>query len=100
MSETALKEHGVDNYSVSSEARDRIKSARLRDFMYGIGRLTSAANLAREDIESLALVVLAAIDEGVVVNPDRVYSSLIGQGRSKHKAEMLTSVLFKQSVQM
>lgn len=94
MSEPAFREHGATN-SVSYEARRRIDDARKRDFVFYLRSDLGRSDLPREDAESLAAVVINGLDLHEKVDRQYVIEKLVGMGRSRHKAETLSSVLFK-----
>jgi hypothetical protein len=94
MAATAFKERGV-NATLSSEARQRIDDARLRDIVFQLRRLIGDDQLPQDDAESLARAVLAGVDNHHTIDREFIFEELIQSGRTKHKAEILANVLFK-----
>jgi hypothetical protein len=94
MSLAALKERG-GSYSVSDAARERITDARVRELSFVIKRIVNPAEVTERDVEALAQIMVEGLDAQALVDRKYVQERLLAVGRSKLKAEALSSALFK-----
>ena len=82
-------------YVPSRESQQRIEAAKLRDIAFRIEGIVSGSSLSRYDIEMLAAIILGGFEQNLHVNKSYVYDALLKNGRTKHKAEILVTALFK-----
>lgn len=80
--------------NVSAEAKERLDSARARDIAFVVKQRLGKPG-PNEDVIMIVEMIRDAEVHGHALTPKYVVGYLMSRGRSPHRAEILTSLLFK-----
>lgn len=93
MTGLALKEPGVNAYPVSDEARQRIKDAKKRAFIFEARRILSGGGFRSTEVEAILSAISPFLGTEREIDPDAVKRALVSAQFRIKEAELIASAL-------
>lgn len=87
-------ENDICTRTKSDDAETRIESAQLGDLAF-IVRSIAKKPLPHDDVLLLASILKEALHSSNPVSKKQIFEMILRRGRTKHKAEELSSAIFK-----